>query len=337
MKQILQALRAPLLAFFASLVLLAGCSPSTVDFRNAEIVNGKLYKSGANDPYSGRMTNVPQQNFLVGNTQQGFTTLVKTAMAAYSGSEMDRLLLVASLCDLTVRDGLIEGKVTCMVPQSQTKRFEATFEKSTLHGPFFWYDVVDGNQIAIKAKFSHGKLDGEHEMFGLKTHRIVRRIHWEEGVPVDEEEQFNEESGKKTMGIPYKDGKIQGLVTGYAPDGKTVVYRASYVAGAPEGVEEKFDPQTGQRILQAQWSGGKLNGKTLSWDAQGKALKDTYYKDGFETLPPASAPSEANAVSGDCAEAWTAAFRKEQGEDAIVTVDQLGEWRAWCDSGKRPG
>lgn len=292
MKQILQALRAPFIAIAASLILLTGCSPSTVDFRNAEIVNGKLYESGANDPYSGRMTNVPQQKFLVGGAQKGFTTLVRTATTAYSGSEMDRLLLVASLCDLTVRDGLIEGKVTCMVPQSQTKRFDATFENSTLHGPFIWYDVKDGNQVAIKAKFSRGKLDGEQEIFGLKTHRIVRRIQWEEGVPVDEEEQFNEETGQKTMGIPHKDGKIHGPVVGHAPDGKTVVYRASYVAGAPDGVEEKFDPHTGQRILQAQWSGGKLNGTTLSWDAQGKPLLETFYKDGFPALKPSPAPAE---------------------------------------------
>jgi hypothetical protein len=31
---------------------------------------------------------------------------------------------------------------------------------------------------------------------------------------------------------------------------------------------------------------------------------------------------------------WTAAFRQENGEDAMVTMDQLGEWEAWCKEGK---
>jgi hypothetical protein len=39
-----------------SAVVLAGCFGKTLDFRNAEISNGKLYQEGANEPFSGKVS-----------------------------------------------------------------------------------------------------------------------------------------------------------------------------------------------------------------------------------------------------------------------------------------
>lgn len=37
-----------------------------------------------------------------------------------------------------------------------------------------------------------------------------------------------------------------------------------------------------------------------------------------------------------CLDAWVNAYRKEEGEDAMVTHDQSTEWESWCSEGKRP-
>jgi antitoxin component YwqK of YwqJK toxin-antitoxin module len=47
-----------------------------------------------------------------------------------------------------------------------------------------------------------------------------------------------------------------------------------------------------------------------------------------------SATPEADTGLSMCVSTWVTAFRKEQGEDVIVTKDQLDEWQAWCSQGK---
>jgi antitoxin component YwqK of YwqJK toxin-antitoxin module len=50
---------------------------------------------------------------------------------------------------------------------------------------------------------------------------------------------------------------------------------------------------------------------------------------------PVSATSGADTGLSPCVSAWIAAFRKEKGEDVIVTKDQLDEWAQWCSQGKQ--
>ena len=40
-------------------LFLAGCSKETIDFRNAEVSNSKVYKQGEDKPFTGIVTNVP--------------------------------------------------------------------------------------------------------------------------------------------------------------------------------------------------------------------------------------------------------------------------------------
>jgi len=37
----------------------------------------------------------------------------------------------------------------------------------------------------------------------------------------------------------------------------------------------------------------------------------------------------------DCVDGWTAAYRQEVGEDVVVTMDQVREWKDWCQAGKQ--
>ncbi|MGN2250326.1 hypothetical protein ACFWZ1_09650 [Frateuria sp. GZRe14] len=52
-----------------------------------------------------------------------------------------------------------------------------------------------------------------------------------------------------------------------------------------------------------------------------------------------AAMSEPSSNDADqCVGHWTDAYRKEVGEDAVVTQDQLDEWNSWCKERKHaPG
>jgi len=49
---------------------------------------------------------------------------------------------------------------------------------------------------------------------------------------------------------------------------------------------------------------------------------------------PASSPPTNSPDTEACVEHWTDAYRKEQGQDTVVTQDQLDEWAQWCKQGK---
>lgn len=42
------------------------------------------------------------------------------------------------------------------------------------------------------------------------------------------------------------------------------------------------------------------------------------------------------AAAETCVDAWLVAHRAEVGEDAVVTMDQFGEWERWCAGGNWP-
>jgi hypothetical protein len=44
----------------------------------------------------------------------------------------------------------------------------------------------------------------------------------------------------------------------------------------------------------------------------------------------------SSPASGDCLDAWIAAFRSEVGEAAPIGSEQLNEWEDWCASGQYP-
>lgn len=50
-----------------------------------------------------------------------------------------------------------------------------------------------------------------------------------------------------------------------------------------------------------------------------------------------AALSEPSSNDTDqCVDHWVDAYRKDAGEDAVVTQDQLDEWTGWCKEGKQP-
>jgi len=73
---------------------------------------------------------------------------------------------------------------------------------------------------------------------------------------------------------------------------------------------------------------------------------DWAYKNGTGPLFGGAVSSAPVAVSATasvkvtpdeaCSSKWVDAFHKENGEDAMITSDQMDEWDQWCAKGKHP-
>ncbi|WP_394787840.1 toxin-antitoxin system YwqK family antitoxin [Rhodoferax sp.] len=321
----------------AGAALLSACSPQVMDFRNAEIVNAKVYKEGADKPFTGKLTNIPDVKFLA--SQAGMRTILNQVKEVYlrgNSSYVDTIGFSASLCDVQISEGVVDGAVVCKQAGSAVIRYEMSFKRGTMDGAFKLFDLSAENHEAITASFKDGVLDGRQELFSLKTHKVISRLIWEKGILSGTTEVFDENTGNLISSTFYKNGKAEGDIVSYAPDGKRVIYRVKAVEGLKQGLEEQFDAVTGKPLLSAVWANGKKDGPYKQWDADGKVLVDTVYKDDVEVSLAAAKPAVSGPAVDACADRWAAAYRKEQGADVMVTQDQLSEWTSWCQQGRLP-
>lgn len=322
----------------ASVLVLAGCDSRVLDFRNAEVVNGKLYEKGGNTGYTGKVTNVPKP--VVFDSQRSAPVFAKRfgiVMAKFNRDKAVDVLLGDSLCEINVREGVIDGDVTCLVPRSQTVRFEFGFNKGVLDGPYKMYDP-EGGHLVVSANFKGGQLHGKHEIFSFRTQKLLYATQWANGVDDGEEKTFHADTGNLASELTYKNGKIDGAVTSYGPDGKQVVYKTTFLDGLKHGTEESFDVSTGKPLVYAAWINGRLNGPFKKWDGGGALVTDDIYENGV-VVNKGSAPSTGsiNAQTEVCEDRWMTAFRKQNGRDAVVTMEQIIEWSDLCKAGKTPG
>ncbi|WP_369050900.1 toxin-antitoxin system YwqK family antitoxin [Burkholderia gladioli] len=281
---------AVLTATFATTLALTGCGDKTLDFRNAEINNGKVYAGNANSPFSGKVTNLPAGT--VFGSQRGFGKLLNTVNHARQSTTLGDMGMT-SLCDAEASDGVLNGKTVCKTAQSDTVRIEANFSGGVLDGSFVVHDQTGSNTFVAQS-FKGGEPDGKMKLYSPTTGKLVHTATWEAGVLDGEEEGYDETTGNRVLHATLANGKYQGEFARYAPDGKRVVYRANFADGQLDGNEESFDPQTSQMIGQAHYVNGKLNGVARTWEATGKLIAEKTYEDGVDV---AAAKAEAQATA----------------------------------------
>lgn len=388
---------AALAAMAVTAALLAGCKSDVLDYRNVQVVDGKVYAGDANEPFSGKLTNVPSAVIL--SPQQGFKTAMRTmektlpaltleyiSAAGIDYFPTDARIAFAAYCDAHVSNGYLDGKAICKAANSDKTLITTNFSSGQLDGELDSYAPDDTSHLFAKVTFRNGSADGRMEIYSPSTHRLVHTLTWANGVPNGDEEGFDETTGNRVLQASLVDGKYEGKMTGYAPDGNMVIYSASYANGLKQGIEDAFDPQTGKPTGHAEYVDGKLNGTVKRWNADGKLIYEKDYQNGKEvsdsdainacldhrytafgkatgneenvdaaqqdeweaackeeqrvsnvhaTSLASAAPAESG-TSDSCVSNWTAAYRRENGVDAMVTADQLGEWKLWCKAGKQP-
>ncbi|WP_186016344.1 toxin-antitoxin system YwqK family antitoxin [Burkholderia gladioli] len=388
-----------ILSSLVAALALAGCTGEVLDYRNAQMVNGKVYASGANEPFSGKLTNVPSAVIL--GPQQGFRTAIRTmektlpaltlhyiSAAGIDYFPTDARIPSAAYCDAQISNGYLDGKAICKAANSDHTLIAMSFTSGQLDGELDSYAPDDSSHLFAKVAFRNGNADGRMEVYSPTTHRLVHTLTWANGVLNGDEEGFDETTGNRVLQASLVDGKYEGPMTGYATDGDRVVYSAYYTNGVKQGVEEASDPQTGKLTGHAKYIDGKLDGTVKRWNADGNLIYEKDYRNGREipdsdavsacldrryaafgkatdneqnvdaaqrneweaackeeqhesnTTLAATSASAAAAESGSldrCVASWTAAYLRENGADAVVKTDQIGEWKSWCKAGKWPG
>lgn len=328
----------------AATVLLPGCGGSVLDFRNAEISNGKLYKAGADAVFTGTVTNIPQAKLL--GSQPGLAQVNRTLRLALADNfELDRQLLAQSLCDVKVKKGSPDGEAVCKLPRSETLHSRLNFKDGALNGAYTRYDLTAANHVLITANFEDGLPDGKQELFSARTQKIINRMPWKDGKMEGEEKAFDPDTGNQAGSYHYKDGKLDGPAMRWGPDGKMVTYRATLVEGAQHGVEEEFYPDTGKPGRRTEWNHGKKNGRLQEWDVQGQLTRDTVYSNDIErqqpTVTPAAATESTSNVSTAanpqaCAQA-EAAYQLKADSRQGASLEDINEMTETCKpEGKRP-
>lgn len=328
-------------------LLLAGCGKKVLEFRNAEIVHGKIYSSGANSPFSGRVTNMDL--FKIPSLYKGASP-ISDALNQLIGADnlfAENHITLGDFCDVSVTDGILQGKGLCKARDNVISEF--SFENGVLQNHFKMHNKTSEYVIA-EADFDNGLLEGKMLL-------------------------SNPDNGKLIAKTKLKEGKPDGDLIRYTLDGKYPLYKGSFVDGKKDGVEEMYHPTTHKLIAQINWENDVKNGSQKGWSndgsvllvdlnwADGKAsgfekhmdetdaklIFDKTFKDGVEITPSTSPPLSELTLNQaiarlhpdtsnieKCVDSWTTAHRKEVGADAIVMADQLDEWKTWCEQGKTP-
>jgi hypothetical protein len=377
-----QRRRTALTAIAVTAVLLAGCKGGVLDYRSAQMVNGKVYAGSANEPFSGTLTNVPDRSLLIG--QAGFQLTGKLASIAIADSEPvternaqsflgrsgAETLLSGASCDVQIDGGLPDGPAVCKAPQSDVVRIETSFKHGALDGSLK-LSGGQNNGALMEVTFRNGLVDGTQKIYSWTNHKLVHTFPWNNGVASGTEEAFDANTGALVKRATFVDGRYEGEVVHYAPDGRQITLRATYANGKLNGAYKEWDAN-GTLAVDKTYSDGVEVGADGSnfdtcmneWDGAYRAVPDhrafppselqqqwetscragkhpstsSSVQSGLTAPGPGPGPGPGTQSTPDgCMDAWTTAYRRENGDDAIVTADQLGEWQSWCKDGKRPG
>lgn len=274
---------------------LAGCFDKVLDFRNAEISNGRLYEQGANEPFSGKVTNVPYFKLPTAPLMTAYTIVSNVTQDGsyrdtfFAGRLMTALALGGGgngglLCDLGFKKGQPDGQASCTLPHSDSPFVTMNFEQGALEGPVKISSLKNGKVTVAEARYKNNAIDGEFIVNHPETGKLLATSNWKAGKLHGPEENYSLATGKLVFKGTYVDGLIDGEAVKYSDEGAEIM-RSTY--------------QNGQLVQ--------------------------------------NIDHRANNVSPDmCVDKWIDAYRKEVGQDAIVTNDQLGEWEGWCKEGKQP-
>ncbi|CAN7504676.1 hypothetical protein LJR296_003350 [Cupriavidus necator] len=328
---------------------LSACGGKVLDARNAEVVNGKLYQRGENVPFTGAVTNVP--NGVVFSADPGLeqaSNAVGKALlyAEPNGSNNDSAMVnlqqymmaiglhpmatdperARVLCDVQVRDGLLDGAVKCKKARTDDVVLETTTSAGRIDGKLTAYRFSNGTQHpALIAKFKNGQLDGKQEVYSSRNDKLIHRIAWSNGIADGTEEAFDENTGHRVMQVTNIAGKNDGEYVEYAPDGERVIHRLKLEKGVPVGVEETFDPLTGKLTGHAEYANGRLQGTVKRWNPSGKLIYEREYQDG-EMLRPDDAVTE-------CINDRVITYERATGQHEDPA--QRDEWDASCREQRR--
>lgn len=329
-----------IVALMAVTAALSGCFNEKLDWRNADVANGKIYKKDANEPFTGKVTGYPFKD-LAGRSPQLFKA--RHLLMVYGDSGDD---LINAVCDIQVSKGELISDLKCENRLTRTI-FTAETEDGVLHGPFTIHQSKEDDTARVVFNFDNGRLHGEAKILDKFSKDPRYESMWVSGQTTMEK-VYDKETHALVHESHFDKGRPDGPMIRYTPDGKTVTYSANYIDGSLEGqmLEVWINEMTYREATYLKGSMRRQIYGNVVGDGKRVPNREIIYgEDGHEisnrslTDPTLEKAIQVKSTASDpqaCVDSWMAAFRKEVGQDAMVTMDQVGEWEGWCKSGKTP-
>lgn len=268
-------------ALLLTTAALTGCG-QTLDFRNAEISSNTVYEKGANEPYSGSLTNVPlgvAPPPKIGELLKfaGDATQDRSVAGTLFGAGIAQLLgaggsEAAVVCDVEVNDGKLEGQASCHFTRTGTPVYEYAYVGSTPTGDLKVYSAKHEGKLLIEAALD------------------------ENGVVQGESKVYNPETGNLLATGEWKDGKLDGELVGYDLETSELVRKGRAVNGLLEGEFLTYSPDGDTLIKKQTFKAGKLHGPVEEYDADGKVIRKSSFENGQDLGLLASYRQEAEAL-----------------------------------------
>lgn len=261
-------------ALVASCALfVVGCNQK-IDVRQVHQNNGLAYKIGNNDPFSGTVTNYPVNLF---------------ALVGENGS-----------CIVQMRNGLIDGPVSCTTEKSE-KLYEANWSEGKKNGTEKVWFPQTGNIISI-CEWKSGHKSGLEQRYNPYINKLISEINWADDHKTGRERQWDVKGEVAVTDLNWKDGKQTGF-------NKSGEWDETYVGGQFDGVRRRYgarDSSAASSLLSEQqiaeqlgggaasavgrpgfyvalediWKEGKKEGVAKSWHTNGRVAEEILYKNG---------------------------------------------------------
>jgi hypothetical protein len=206
----------------------SGCGGRVLDFRNAEIANGKIYTSGANTPFSGKITNIPMSKLPLGKLSPllqilGNVTGDKGYSEFFFASALAGLLGGggggSTACDVSADDGVLDGDVLCAVQGAAV--LKVRFKNGALDGDVEIRDPRRNSKLAAEGTMSGGVLNGKTTVYDTEGGKVLHKVRWDNGIPTGTEETWDK-AGNLIFKGTLVSGKYDGDAIRYDANGKVV-------------------------------------------------------------------------------------------------------------------
>lgn len=220
-----------------SIAMLVGCN-KTLDFRNAEISNNKIYATGENSGFSGKVTNIPFSkipfaNIVPVSNMIGKVSGFKTINDIIYLNSLPVVRDGGVLCDTTAKDGMLSGEVVCKISTSGAPFITLRFESNSLQGEATFFNPNKSGSTLAKASFADGQADGKMTIFGQETGKSVYTLDWQAGKITGNEEMIDEKTGNVTFRGTLVNGQYEGESSKFTPDG-TLIDKTMWLHGVPQ-------------------------------------------------------------------------------------------------------
>lgn len=212
-------------ALFSSIAL-CGCD-KTLDFRNADVSNNKIYESGGNTGFTGKVTNIPLNKIPFGSIVP-----VTNVIAQATGNKnindyiyLNSLPVVKDggvLCDTSASGGLLNGETLCKIAASSTPMLMLTFKNNLIEGKVTFFYLQKSGQLFAEANYTDGQPNGKMTIYGIATGKPIYKVDWLNGAVTGEEEGIDENSGKSTFKVKVVNGNRDGEFIKYGFNGEIV-------------------------------------------------------------------------------------------------------------------